>query len=153
MATRLKNLKIKEVSLVHMGANPGAFVLFTKARSPLGEFILERMAARGIHRDEVARRMNVTRGTLNRYITGAVIRPPSDRMRVLASVLGVSLKTLLNKIPEGRRLPERQVHGKPVGKKGDVMTDQELEKMAKELIYRYDVGDEVTKMYGLVRNL
>ena len=126
MAQKLKNLKIKEISAVTMGANPGAFVLFTKAMSPFGEFVLRRMASKGLTRGDVAAKMRVTRGTFNRYMTGAVIRPPTDRMKILAQVLGVDIKTLLSKIPEERRLPEPQVHGKPVGKKsGDTtMTDK-----------------------------
>lgn len=127
---------------MNMGANPGAFVLFTKARSKLGELILQRMAAKGLSRDDVASAMKVSRGTLNRYITGAVIRPPSDRMKILARVLGVSLEALLNTIPKDRRLPERQVHGRPVGKKGDDMTDETLKMDSEEELDKMDEGSE-----------
>ena len=72
-------------------------------KTQLGDFIRSTMESKDISVERLASAAGISPSTMNQIIRGTIFRPPDQRLRGIARVLGVSFERLLNMIPKGIR--------------------------------------------------
>lgn len=90
----------------------------------LGDYLRQQAEAKGVTVEALAEAAGIEPTTVRQIMDGDIERPPEERLRGFARVLGVPVETLLEKIPEALRREETATQAK----------EAQMDKKLKELL-------------------